>query len=122
MMIHSMSGAQTEQWRSKKIGYLVTVDNDVLSLRVDQEFLDACGNRAWANLVSKRYPGPWRQVVLLLDQCPVVNSTLLSEILHLREVFGRNKTEIVLRHPSHRMRTMIDIMTLDALFTIEPGP
>lgn len=114
-----MAASNDNNWRARKLGFLVQATDDVLEVQVDKEFIEAAGNRAWAKMLGDRYPGPWRRVVLKLDHCHVVNSTLLSEILHLREVYGRQNTEMVLSKPSERMMAMIEIMSLEALFTVE---
>lgn len=111
-------GRETE-WMMDKLGFLVHLEGDDLVLTVDQEFIDTCGTGKWGPIVRKRYPGPYRRLILDMSGCKIIQSTVFAEMLHIRDLYADAASEgVFLKNPSQRLLTVLDIMQIRPLFHI----
>jgi ABC-type transporter Mla MlaB component len=110
----------TDRWMSRRLGFLVRIENDELAVTLDREFLDTCGVGRWAREISRRYPGPYRRIVIDVEQADRAKSTLLAELLHLRDVYrDRLHDGVVLANAGPRLKQLLEIMELREFLALE---
>lgn len=104
---------------NSKIGFLVSVQDEALTLTIDREFLHTCGVGQWAKELFRRYPGPYKALVIDLGGAIDAKSTLFAELLHLRDAYQTQLEQpVTLRRPSARIKQLLEIMSMQQLFHI----
>lgn len=101
--------------------YDAVAEGAILTIALKKGF--GMGNlaRDWATSITKRWPGPFKQVRVDLSHCGTLNSTALAGLIQFYHAYTeKGAGPVVLDRPDSRVLRTMRVMCMENLFEVRP--